>query len=89
MGNKIVAVLLDCGDTLVDEGTEKKDATGATLEADLIPGAADMVHKIKCLGYRVALVADGPSATFKNVLTQHNLHHLFDVFSMITQTAGF
>ena len=42
MGNTIVAVLLDCGDTLVDEGTEKKDATGATLEAALIPGAAEM-----------------------------------------------
>ena len=82
MGNKIVAVLLDCGDTLVDEGTEKKDATGATLEADLIPGAAEMVHKIKRLGYHVALVADGPAATFKNVLTQHNLHHLFDAFSI-------
>ena len=46
MENKIAAVLLDCGDTLVDEGTEIKDANGATLEADLIPGAADMAHKI-------------------------------------------
>ena len=82
MENKIAAVLLDCGDTLVDEGTEIKDANGATLEADLIPGAANMVHKIKRLGYRIALVADGPSATFQNVLTQHNLHHLFDAFSI-------
>ena len=73
MENKIAAVLLDCGDTLVDEGTEVKDANGATLEADLIPGAANMVHKIKRLGYRIALVADGPSATFQNVLTQHNI----------------
>ena len=82
MENKIVAVLLDCGDTLVDEGTEIKNSAGATLEAELIPGATEMVHKVKRCGYRVALVADGPSATFQNVLTQHNLHHLFDAFAI-------
>ena len=81
----ILAVCVDCGDTLADENTEIKDERGVTLEADLIPGAADMVGAIKTRGYPLALVADGPSGTFKNILTQHELYDLFDVFSISEQ----
>ena len=51
----ILAICLDCGDTLADESTEAKDERGVTLKADLIPGAADMVRAIKlpaCAGCR-------------------------------------
>jgi putative hydrolase of the HAD superfamily len=70
-------VLLDCGDTIVDEATEVKDARGATLWAELIPGAAEMVRGLVDRGFRIALVADGPTDTFRNVLTHHGLYHLF------------
>ena len=70
-------VLLDCGDTIVDESTEIKDERGATLRAELVPGAAEMVRTLADRGYRVGLVADGFTDTFRNVLTQHGLFHLF------------
>jgi putative hydrolase of the HAD superfamily len=78
----ILAICLDCGDTLVDEATEIKDENEVTQQADLIPGAADMVRGIKQLGYPLALVADGPAGTFHNVLHQHELYDLFDAFAI-------
>ncbi|MCC6805279.1 MAG: HAD family hydrolase, partial [Anaerolineae bacterium] len=71
-------VCLDSGDTLVDEATEVKDGE-VTLHAELIPGAADMVRQLQADGYRVALVADGPAATFENVLDRQ--YGLWDAFS--------
>jgi len=53
-----------------------------TLRADLIPGAADVVRELKRLGYPLALVADGPAATFTNILTQHGLYDCFDAFAI-------
>ncbi len=86
MTNKILAVLTDCGDTLVDEGTEEKAPDGdVTLRAELIPGAAELLYELKRRGYPLALVADGPEATFYNVLTQHGLIHLFDALSISRQ----
>lgn len=78
----LLAICFDCGDTLVDEASEVKDARGVTLYADLIPGAAQVVRELKRLGYPLALVADGPTATFTNILTQHNLYADFDVFAI-------
>ena len=75
-------MLLDCGDTIVDEGTEVKDSRGATLEADLIPGADRMVRGLVERGYTIALVADGYTDTFKNALTQHDLYHLFSAMAI-------
>ena len=66
----------------MDEGTEIKDETGTTLRAELIPGAADVVRRLKQDGYKLALVADGPVGTFQNVLTQHNLLGQFDVLAI-------
>lgn len=72
-----IIVLLDCGDTIVDEATEVKDERGATLRAELIPGAAEMVRGLVERGHRVGLVADGFTDTFRNVLTHFDLYHLF------------
>jgi HAD superfamily hydrolase (TIGR01549 family) len=82
MPKRLLAICLDCGDTLADEGTEIKDETGTTLRADLIPGAADLVRELKRRGYKLALVADGPTGTFRNILTQHKLYHYFDLFAI-------
>jgi HAD superfamily hydrolase (TIGR01549 family) len=82
MPHYLLAICLDCGDTLVDEGTEIKDETEVTLRAELIPGAADLVPELKRRGYKLALVADGPTRTFHNVLTQHKLYHYFDAFAI-------
>lgn len=78
MQHKIRAIFFDSGDTIVDEGTEIKDPTGTTLEAELIPGAADTVRALKAQGYCLALVADGPAGTFYNTLGPVGVLKLFD-----------
>jgi len=69
----IKAVLLDSGDTLVDEATEIRDADGYVIEADLIPGAIDMVEQLTREGYRLALVADGLKKSFDTILGRHGV----------------
>ncbi|RIK41210.1 MAG: hydrolase [Chloroflexi bacterium] len=78
----LLAVCLDSGDTLVDEGTEVKNAAGETQVADLIPGAAELVRALHAAGYPLALVADGPRATFTNVLGHFGLFDLFSVHAI-------
>jgi HAD superfamily hydrolase (TIGR01549 family) len=82
MPNHILAICFDCGDTLVDEATEVKDEYEVTQRAELIPGAAEVVRTLKRRGYRLALVADGPTGTFRNVLPVYGLWELFDAFAI-------
>lgn len=82
------AVLLDCGDTLVDEGTEiKRPGTEVVVSAELIDGAAETLATLKAAGYRLILVADGPRETFSNILGQHGLWDLFDAH-VISEDVG-
>ena len=82
MKNNILAICLDCGDTLIDEATEVKTPAGVSLHADLIPGADELMRELKQRGYPLALVADGPVDTFTNNLHPHGLYHLFDVYAI-------
>lgn len=82
MTRRILAICLDSGDTLVDEGTEIKDEHEVTQRAELIPGAAQLVQELKRRGYPLALVADGPVGTFRNVLGHHGLYPLFDALAI-------
>lgn len=79
---KIAAVLLDSGDTLVDEGSQVFGEGEVVLRAELIPGARELVQALKRRGYPLGLVADGPSATFHNVLGHHGLFEYFDVHAI-------
>lgn len=79
------AICLDCGDTLVDEGAEVVGDDGIAISADLIPGADELVRQIKQRGYPLALVADGPVGTFRNLLRQHGLYDFFDAFAISEQ----
>lgn len=75
----VKAVFLDCGDTLVDEGTEiKRPGTEVVLSAELLPGARETVLALRDAGYPLVLVADGPRETFENVLGHHGLWDAFD-----------
>jgi putative hydrolase of the HAD superfamily len=82
MTNNILAVLFDCGDTLIDEGTEVHDPNNVVLQADLIPGADELLREIKQRGYRLGLVADGKASSFKNILSGHDLLDLFEVHAI-------
>ncbi len=44
----------------------------------LIPGADAMLQELAMAGHRLALVADGPRATFENLLGQHGLWSSFE-----------
>jgi FMN phosphatase YigB (HAD superfamily) len=81
MSKKILAICFDCGDTLVDEATEVKDGE-ISLKAELIPGADELLHELKRHDYLLALVADGPTATFENNLNPYGLYSLFDAYAI-------
>ena len=80
--NKKYTVFIDCGDTLVDESTQDFIEGELVRTADLIPGADQLILTLKERGYRVALVADGLTQSFKNILNQHNLWDKFDCHSI-------
>jgi putative hydrolase of the HAD superfamily len=82
MERKILAVCFDSGDTIVDEGTEQKDASGAAWSGELIPGAEETLRAVKARGYPMALVADGPALTFHNLLGSRGLLALFDALAI-------
>lgn len=82
MSPHILAVCFDFGDTLVDEASEVKDEDRVSLRGELIPGTREMLLELQRRGYRLALVADGPAATYRNVLTQHGLYPLFQAFAI-------
>lgn len=84
---KVKAICLDCGDTLIDESTEEKTTGDVSLRANLIPGAAELMHQLKRRGYLLVLIADGPVPTFENNLGPYGLYDLFDAVS-ISQAVG-
>ncbi|CAI6085582.1 HAD family hydrolase [Cohnella sp. JJ-181] len=76
---KELIIFLDCGDTIIDEGTEVRDEQGTVIEGRVIPGADVMVRTLAERGYRLAIVADGSAQSFKNLLTQNQLYDYFEV----------
>jgi len=87
MSSQVLAICFDFWDTLDDQGTEVKDDTLTTLKAELIPGAAELLHELKRRGYRLAIVSNGPVNSIPNVLGQHGVLDLFEV-SGISQGLG-
>jgi HAD superfamily hydrolase (TIGR01549 family) len=81
MRNKPI-LFFDCGDTIIDEGTEVKDETGVSTDAQLIPGGDVLIRTLGAEGYTMALVADGYADTFKNLLGKYDLYKYFSAFSI-------
>ncbi|WP_282936004.1 HAD family hydrolase [Paenibacillus sp. RC67] len=77
MEPKKLIIFLDCGDTIIDEGTEIRDEHDIVIQADIIPGADIMVKTLAERGYTLAIVADGYAQSFKNILTQNGLYDYF------------
>jgi FMN phosphatase YigB (HAD superfamily) len=75
---KSLIIFLDCGDTIIDEGTELRDEQDIVIHGNVIPGADSMVRTLAERGYRLAIVADGSAQSFKNLLTQHGLYDCFE-----------
>lgn len=78
MERKLI-ILTDCGDTIIDEGTEvREESTGVVREAACIPGARETLLELKRQGHTIALVADGLVQSFHNTLGQNGLLQVFD-----------
>ncbi|MCL7454995.1 MAG: HAD-IA family hydrolase [Anaerolineae bacterium] len=82
MDHNILAICFDFGDTLVDESTEIKDEHQVTQQAELIPGAAEVLQALKARGYPLAIVSNGPVGNVYNVLSQESLLELFDALAI-------
>ncbi len=82
MPSHLPAICLDFGDTLVDETTEVKNEQLVTQSAELLPGAAETVRRLKTLGYRLAIVCNGPSGNVDKVLAHEGLLDLFDAVAV-------
>ncbi len=87
MSNHLLAICFDFGDTLIDEASEVKDETQTTLQAELIPGTAELLHELERRGYPLAIVSNGPVGSVPNVLGHYGLYHLFDAVA-ISQALG-
>jgi putative hydrolase of the HAD superfamily len=47
-----------------------------------------LLEQLHARGYPLALVADGPAATFRNIFAQHDLARLFDVLAISEQVGS-
>jgi putative hydrolase of the HAD superfamily len=81
-GSSIRAVLLDFGDTLADQGSERRDAAGFMFHVDLIPGARELLVALRDRGHPLALVVDGEVAENAAARAVHGLDGLFDAIAI-------
>ena len=81
-----IIVFFDCGDTLVDESTQFFEDK-AVKQAELIPGTLETLSILRKRGHRIAMVADGYTASFQNLFRQHDIAKFFDVI-VISEEVG-
>ncbi|MCD8119416.1 MAG: HAD-IA family hydrolase [Lachnospiraceae bacterium] len=71
-------LFFDCGDTIIDEATQVRDARGIVTEAVPIQGMDSAVKALHDNGFRMALVADGETESFANILRLTGLEDCFE-----------
>ncbi len=82
MTKKPVFIGFDLGDTIMIEETEQKDEEGVTFKADVLPGIVPLLHDLQQQGVILGLIADTRIGTYQQVLDQHALRDLFNVWSI-------
>lgn len=81
--NKKIILFTDSGDTIINEGTEvRKVQYGVVYHAKCIPGAKETMLALKEAGHTIALVADGLTESFHNVMEENGLAHVFDCWTI-------
>lgn len=85
--SKNLIIFTDSGDTIIDEGSQVFDERGIVTEADLIPGAGDILKSLHEEGYRIALVADGEWESFQNVYRKNGLGSCFEEW-IVSEVVG-
>ncbi len=84
---KRIILFTDIGDTIIDEGTEIRNAEDIVQQAECIPGARETYLRLHEEGYRIAMVADGLDESFRNTMRQHGLTQVFDAW-IISENVG-
>lgn len=86
---KNIIIFTDSGDTLVNESTQIYDSADpeCVIKADLIENAGQVIEELHDAGYRIALVADGNTRSFRNVLGEHDLLSCFEAM-IISEEVG-
>lgn len=74
----IRAVFLDLGDTLVDEGSAVRNASGDVVAVEAMPDAFRLLAELRERGLRLVLVSNGRSTDARNVLKYTGLDGQFD-----------
>ena len=74
---KKMIIVIDSGDTIIDESTEIRNSRDVVIKANCIPGAAEAVRALHEAVYTLALVADGLRASFENLFSTNGLYDLF------------
>ena len=82
MERRVLAVLLDFGDTLADQATERRDEGGFMYDVDLLDGARELLVALRERGYKTAMVADGEAAESEVLRARHGLEELFDAVAI-------
>lgn len=85
--NKRLIIFTDSGDTIINEATEIRDDKGIVQEAELIPGAGEVLRQLHDEGFPIALVADGEWDSFQNVYRRNGLGYCFDQW-VVSEVVG-
>lgn len=86
-GKKRLIIFTDIGDTIIDEGTEVRNAQGIVIHADCIPGAKETYLRLYEAGYPIVMVADGLVQSFHNTMKENGLDHIFSAW-IISEEVG-
>ena len=84
---KRLIIFTDIGDTIIDEGTEMRNAEDVVIHADCIPGAKETYLRLYEAGYTIVMVADGLTQSFRNTMKENGLDHIFSAW-IISEEVG-
>ncbi len=87
MNKRRLIIFTDCGDTIIDEGTQVYDGRHIVQEADFIPGADETLKQLHEEGFTIAAVVDGEVESFGNIFRKNGLDYCFDAW-IVSETVG-
>lgn len=80
-------IFIDCGDTLVDEGTQVFGENEVVVDVLYHPDAEEALNSLKEEGFTIILVADGLDKSFRNIFNKIGFMDKFDGF-VISENVG-
>lgn len=85
--SKRLIIFTDCGDTIIDEGTQVYDDRHIVQQADFIPGADRVLSQLHEEGFTIVAVVDGEVESFGNIFRKNGLAPCIDAW-VISEAVG-